>query len=480
MRFDEHFLRGALSEATLVHATFPREINFSVDSRTLVEGDIFVPIVGKTADGHAFVRQALERGAAGIFINEDKRSVLDELDKRMYEKKLVVVVPDTLHALTRLAAAWRDQFSYPVVAVTGSVGKTSTKELIAKILTHNNAKHVASRGNQNTRIGLSLNMLRMRSDHAAAVFEVGINKRGEMRKLAQMLKPTTAVITNIGHSHMEGLGSLADIAQEKRELFHYFTEESIGIINGDQAILAQVGYVHPVIKFGSKTTNQIQARKIRIDKDVRFILKIYGDKYEVTLPAMHEGAVNNCLAAVAVAQLLKVPHSVILKAISEPLVIAGRFEVCTLDKGTLINDAYNANPESMKAALLAFEKYACQGPKIAVLGDMLELGVNSPFWHRQLGRFLRKVPSLSHVILVGSMVKWTRKTLPINISYDCVPTWQEAVSKLREKTKRSSLVLVKGSLGTGLLNLVDAVALDKSSDQAWKNKKQAYVTNPSS
>jgi UDP-N-acetylmuramoyl-tripeptide--D-alanyl-D-alanine ligase len=280
-----------------------------------------------------------------------------------------------------------------------------------------------------------------------------------MAELAKILRPTTSLITVIGHCHMEGLGSLADIALEKRDVFKYFTEKSIGIINGDQPILAQVSYTHPVIKFGSKTTNQIQARKIRPSSThVYFVMKIYRQKYQVALSKPHTGIVFNALACTAIAQLLGVPNDIIVKGIQVPLEISGRFETRQLKKfkGVMINDCYNANPESMKTALLAFQNIETSAQKIAVLGDMLELGVNSPFWHRQLGRFLRKVSSLKKVILVGDMVKWTKKTVPVGLTVEMVPDWATAVTALETKLDQESVVLVKGSQGMGLRNLVDS------------------------
>jgi UDP-N-acetylmuramoyl-tripeptide--D-alanyl-D-alanine ligase len=187
-------------------------------------------------------------------------------------------------------------------------------------------------------------------------------------------------------------------------------------------------------------------------------MKIYKEKHTVTLTKPHTGSVFNALAATAAAHLLGVPHAIILKSIQEPLQVPGRFEQKDLKerKGTLINDCYNANPESMKAALLAFQNIETSAQKIAVLGDMLELGVNSPFWHRQLGRFLRKVPSLRQVILVGDLVKWTKKTAPVGLTVEVVPTWSDAVEKLSSKMDKESVVLVKGSNGVGLRHLVDA------------------------
>lgn len=457
--FDKQFINRVLPDCTIIGKEYPNDVRFSVDTRTLQAGDIFIALPGAQSDGALFIEDAFKKGAAGLLIAQHSKHILQKIDALVLEKKSIIIVNDPLDALVRLAIEWRAQFTYPVVAITGSVGKTSTKELLAQILTMNGTRFIASLGNQNTRIGISLNILRMRSEHEAAIFEVGINKRNEMAELSRILRPSCAIITSIGHCHMEGLGSLADIALEKRDVFKHFVEQNIGIINGDIPALAQVSYMHPVVKFGSKTTNQIQARKIRItNSSVTFVMKIYKEKHEVTILKPHAGAVFNALAATAAAHLLGVPHSVILKSIQQPLHVPGRFEPKSLKsyKGTIINDCYNANPESMKAALLAFQSMETSAQKIAVLGDMLELGINSPFWHRQLGRFLRKVPSLKRVILVGDLIKWTKKTAPAGLAVEVVPTWAEAVKALGSKIDEESVILVKGSNGVGLRNLVDA------------------------
>ena len=284
-----------------------------------------------------------------------------------------------------------------------------------------------------------------------------------------MRKEKTALITGIGHCHMEGLGSLGDIALEKRDIFKFFTENSIGVINGDQAVLASVGYAHPIIKFGSKTTNQIQARKVKIESDhISFVLKIYKEKHNVRLMHAHAGAVFNALGATVLAHYLGVPSATILKGIQEPLSVKSRFEHKELSfgRGVMISDCYNANPESMKAALLAFEQLSTSAQKIAVLGDMLELGVNSPFWHRQLGRFLRKVPSLQQVILVGKMVEWTKKTMPLGLSMQHAASWEDAVQLLQGKLDNDSVVLVKASNGMKLGNLVEHFTTTKQQKTA--------------
>lgn len=455
MRFDKSFIIKTLPEALIAFGHFPEEATFSIDSRKVQAGDIFVAIKGAGVDGHDFVNEAFTKGAAGAIIAESKKEILNNI--KNLDKKLILVVKDPLDALLQLAAAWRLQFNYPIIAITGSVGKTSTKEILSQIMLHAGKKYLASNGNQNTRIGLALNMLRMRDDHQLAIFELGISKRGEMAELASLLRPTSAAITNIGHQHMDGLGSLHDIALEKRDVFKYFTENSIGIINGDQPILAHVSYQHPVIKFGSKTTNQIQARKMRVSgSHISFVLKIYKNKYPIVLDHPHVGAVFNVLTATSAAHLLGITDDIIIKAIQKPCVVVGRFEerLVNGNRGTLINDCYNANPESTKAALLAFQQIETKSPKIAILGDMLGLGVNSPFWHRQVGRFLRKVPSLNKVILVGSLVTWVKKTAPVGLKVELVGTWQEAVHKIESELDTKPAILVKGSRAIGLENLV--------------------------
>lgn len=459
MRFDEHFLNGTLSNFSFLEKKFPDQISFSIDSRTIKEGEIFVAIEGNKFDAHSAIEDVLKSGAAGVFLNSSKKSIFDKIDKKLYKNKLIVCVEDTVEALLQMAKAWRARFEYPVVAITGSVGKTSTKETVSNILKASLIDHIASFGNQNTKIGVSLNIFRMRENHRAAIFELGISKRGDMEALVEILRPTTALITCIGHSHMEGLGSLSDIASEKRQVFKYFADDSIGIVNGDQQILAEVGYVHPVIKFGTKTTNQIQARKVRVDgNSINFVIKIYNQKYDVSLQNPHSGAVNNALAAAAIANLLGVSGENIVNGLKMPVAVASRFEERKIvnNRGMLISDCYNASPESMKAALIAMDKIDTRSKKIAVLGDMLELGVNSPFWHRQLGRVLRKTTTIRHVLLVGEMVAWTKKTLPVTVEVEHVKSSLEAIERLEKMIDKDSLVLVKGSNGMNLISLVNA------------------------
>lgn len=456
MRLDMQFFKSVIKEVVVSGNPTVNELQINIDSRQIKQGEVFLALKGNRVDGHDFVKEAINSGAVGIIINA-KNNCLKKLDKKDLDKIFVAQVPNTYETLLKLAQEYRLKFNCPIIGITGSIGKTSTKEILSNILKESGLNFIASIGNQNTAIGASLNILRVKEHHRVAIFELGISKRDEMAKMAEIVKPTMAVITYIGHSHMEGLGSLADIANEKREIFKYFKEDNIGIINGDLPILANISYNHPVVKFGFKTTNQIQARKIQANAQTSsFILKLYKNKYKINLDTTHTGRINNLLASVSAANLLGINHEQIIKGIQIPVSISGRFEHTNLKsvKGILINDCYNANPESMKAALLAFEKLDSKGQKIAIIGDMLELGVNSPFWHRQIGRFLRKVPSLTHVVLVGDLVKWTKTTLPMGLSFDHVVDWKMALECLKPKIKKEVTILVKGSLGMSLGNLV--------------------------
>lgn len=464
MRLHEQFIKNALPEASIINTINDEASDFSIDSRTIATGDIFVAIKGARQDGHDFLQQAVERGACGIIIERKEQGRLAALQKYISKGLWVIVVPHTVNALMQLATAWRAQFLYPVIGITGSVGKTTACSLIRTILTNAGMAVLSPIANYNSLIGAALTVLRMRDTHQAALIEMGINKRGEMAQLAAMVRPSIALITSVGHAHMEGLGSIADVAAEKRDIFKFFKPNNIGIINGDQLLLASVSYTHPVIKFGLKTTNQVQARKIvHNSENSSFVLKIYGQKYSVTVPSNHTSAVLNSLAAATVAYYVQVPIEIILRTIQEFVVIAGRNEKRRImqGKGTVINDCYNANPESMKAALLSFEKYETQGSKIAVLGDMLELGIGTPFWHRQVGRFLRKAPSIERVILVGSHMQETlkevQKAKPSGFAVEHVPTWREALQKLATMLNDDTVVLIKGSKAVGLNNIVEAI-----------------------
>lgn len=467
MRFDKQFLMKALPNAILKYENFPRYLQVATDSRRVEKEEFFVALKGKQVDGHDFILEALNNGAVGLMIETARSAVLDLIDEQLLKDKLIIIVPDALQALLRLATFWREQFNYAVVGITGSVGKSSTKEMVRNILDEYQLSSLVSHGNQNSLIGAAINLLKMREKHQVAVFELGISARGEMSALVQMVRPTIAVITGIGHSHMAGLGALSDIAEEKRAIFKFFKEDNIGIINGDQALLSQIGYIHPVLKFGLKTTNQVQARKVRFDGiKTNFTLKIYQQKFtNIQIFGTNEGAVYNALAAASVGCLLNIPAPCIVRGIAKTVDLPGRFELKSINYGKggqLIDDCYNASPESVKAALLSFDRMSGDYKKVIVLSDMNELGVDAPFWHRQIGRLLCKVAALDCVLLIGNHIKQVEKTLPVGFKVVILDTWEAGLLYLEAKLKLEKLlVLVKGSTfghTQGLAKLVTSLS----------------------
>lgn len=439
MRIDADFVAKVLPQSIV--QTFPVDANFSVDTRTLQKGDIFIALCGQKVDGHDFIDQALKKGASAIIANESERLNLIEKYKKEFETVSIIFVPDSMQALIDLAYAWRSNFFYPVVAITGSAGKTTTKEIVRNILQQTNKNFIVSSGNQNTLIGISLNVLKMRAQHHVAVFEVGIAEKGSMKKLVQLLRPTYSAITMVGHGHMQGLGTLADVAREKREVFSTLRQSSVGIINGDQKELNDVSYPHPVIRFGKKTLNQIQARKIVIkDNCMSFLIKIYQKKYFVALQGCNQARINNALCAIAIGKVLQIPDEQLIAGILQPVNVQGRFEILPHASGSvLINDGYNANPESVKASLEAFGLYKTGLKKVLVLGDMMELGEQSNFWHRQIGRMIKVVSNIDSVVFIGKHVEWSKKTIPIgvkSIKFDSVEdAFEHIKSMLLQKDK---------------------------------------------
>lgn len=440
------------------------EVSFSIDSRSFESGDIFIALPGAKIDGHFFIQDVVEKGAGGLIIQDT--SWLKNISSDWFKNHPVIIVKNSYQALINLAKFWRSQLTIPVVGVTGSIGKTTTKEMLRHILTCAGKKVHASWKNQNTDIGLSLNLLKTRLDHDVVVLEMGIDAKGEMAVLASIAQPTIGIITAIAHSHGQFLGTLSDVAYEKRQIFSFFSSENIGVIAGDQPLLADICYNHSVVKFGFKTKNQVQARKVALvydehgDPKTQFVLKSYGEKAIVTLPVHHHGYVNNALAASAAAYFLNIPLAVVVQGLETYRGFEGRFEIKAIKGGlgTIINDCYNANPESMKAALKAFDVMPSKGPKIAVLGDMLELGERELYWHRQIGRVVAASSSITMAVLIGERAGHMANLISQSIQVLCAKTWEEAVPLLQKHLGQRSLVLVKGSLGMRLKNIIDVFA----------------------
>lgn len=445
-----------------------KEYTVSINSKEIISSDFFLAHKGNKIDSHDFLHEALSNNAAGLIIAQEKEQLLSSIPSPLLFEKFIISVPNTLFALVSLAKKWRTYFSYPVVAITGSLGKTTTKEMIRSILNVSNTPACISRKSYNSIIGLPISILSMSNNHKVAIFEVGITMQGEMKELVEILQPTMAVITSLSHMHTEGLGSLSKLAAEKKLIFSTLETTGIGIIPGDNTLLSEASYPHPLVRFGKKTKNQIQARKIEyhpciFDEKtqsfgyITFVLKLYNKKIPITLHSESPAMVTNALAASSVCHLLNINPIHIAQGLASFRPVLGRFkkEILAKTKSIIINDCYNAGPESMKNALVGFNHIPFSGKRIIILGEMRELGSKEHFWHRKIGRELCKVNKLDHLILVGSKTKSIAKTAPLFAKSIWLSSWQDAYSYLQQLPLENNLILIKGSNGVGLLNLVN-------------------------
>jgi UDP-N-acetylmuramoyl-tripeptide--D-alanyl-D-alanine ligase len=452
--FSKNFFRKTLVNAIFKTGTKHKITGFAIDSRLVQQNDVFIALKGEHVDGHLFISDALKRGASAIIIQKEKEGYVQEIDASLLHNTLVILVDDPLQALVCLAKAWRSRFSYPVVAITGSLGKTTTKDMVVNMCKTAQLPLLFSEKNQNTFLSLCVNILKMRHTHKAVVFEVGIDGVGQMEMKADILRPTVAVITCIAQSHTQFLGALKQVAYEKKKIFSFFDDTNIGIINGDQLVLRDT-FKHKVIRFGNKKKNDVQAQNITMPT---FMLKICDKKRKVRLRVEHRGFVTNALAASSVAHVLGISLDDMVKGLETFVASDRRFEKKQIvrNRGVIISDCYNANPVSMKAAIQAFHGMRCAGKKIAVLGDMKELGGREIFWHRQIGRYLQKHHLVDYLVLVGELAKEIACAAPQHMHVSFVRDWQEAVRNvdILLGESKDSLVLVKGSLSVNLGCLV--------------------------
>jgi len=384
-----------VSAATVVEATggvliqgdpYTPFAGVSTDSRTLRPGELFVALRGEHFDGHRFLPEAIQRGARGGVIEQETGHTVDTT-------VVIIKVRDTLQALGDLAQWWRKRHPIPLVAVVGSNGKTTTKEMAAEIL---GRKYTVMKntGNLNNLIGLPLSLLQMSPQDRVAILEMGMNRKGEILRLTQIAAPDRGILTNIGPAHLEGLGSVEGVMEAKGELVEGMVARGVLIFNADDPRVAALstGFQGDKLSFGIQNTAHWQATDIRTlnTGTVSFQLKGPAGTTPVSLNLMGRHQAYNALAAAAAASSLGIGMEDIkegLEAVHPPPM---RMELVTLGKGIMIiNDAYNANPHSMESALRALQEVKGER-KIAVLGDMWELGDHAPQAHQELGRMVKE------------------------------------------------------------------------------------------
>lgn len=371
----------------------------SIDTRTLEKGSLFVAIKGERFDGHDYIKQAVANGAAIVMVREGTN---------LPEKVPAIFVPDTLEALGKLAHEYRKLFKIPVVAVTGSVGKTSTKEMIAAILAAKYKVH-KSKGNYNNDIGLPLSVLEMDDEHDVAVFEMGMRGFDEISALSKIVNPDIAVITNIGISHIERLGSRQNILKAKLEILDGMKDKGIVILNGDDELLSGLRglLTQKTLFYGIDENQDIWAYDLSSsgEEGVYFQVKTGENDMKLFIPAPGIHNVHNALAGIAVAEALSMSESEIRKGLENFSGEQMRLSIKEKDGIKFINDSYNAAPSSMTAALDVLCEIAGEKRKWAVIGDMLELGDWAKEAHRKIGRLVSK-SGIEYMVAIGSLAKW--------------------------------------------------------------------------
>jgi UDP-N-acetylmuramoyl-tripeptide--D-alanyl-D-alanine ligase len=373
----------------------------STDSRTLRPGELFVALAGENFDGHQFVEEASSKGAAGVVVTLDSAGTLDTTGLQIP----VIGVSDTLRAFGDLASYWRARYSIPVVAITGSNGKTTTKEMVAAILSRA-WKVLKNQGTFNNLVGVPLTLLQLDNTHEAAVVEIGMNQPGEIERLTEIVQPNLGMITNIQSAHLEGMGDLDSIQRAKGALFAGMEATGTIVVNRDDPRVSNeaAGFPGRQVRFSSKG-NPAEVRLEQVlgvnGNGSRFLLRLAEETLEIRLPVIGLHHIKNAVAAAAVAWALNLPTSTTGAALDNFQPVDKRMEVVTLPGDIhLINDTYNANPGSMAAALETLMQVKQQGRAFAILGDMLEMGKESSSLHRQVGRIAAK-EGVDHLLAMG-------------------------------------------------------------------------------
>ena len=391
--------------------------SISTDSRTISKGQLFWALTGDNFDGNLFVRDALRKGACGAVLSDigiAKELVDSDVCRETHSSSglNILLVEDTLSALGSFALWWRQNIGLKVVAITGSCGKTTTKELLASIL-QTTWKTGKNPGNFNNLIGLPLSILDLSPGVEWAVFELGINQAGEMDKLASIAAPDCAVITEIAPAHLEGLNSIEVIAHEKGRLFHHLKQDGLAVVNLDnQWILNEAGDLEAGLSGYTMYDTDLPEGMHRFNHVVRCVgfspddtgsfvhMDLDGKKYSFHLPLIGRVNVQDALAATCVAHSIGVTPDRIVESLTNAAAHPGRLAVCRIsDDIIVIDDSYNANPASMKAALNTLSLWA-RGFKIAILGDMLELGKDEVALHREIGEVVASV-GVDFLVTVG-------------------------------------------------------------------------------
>ncbi len=425
----------------------------TTDTRKIEDGMLFVALKGERFDGHDFIAQAAEKGALGAVVNKDYDvSKLDGIDIDVF------AVDDTLTAYQQLAAFWRDKFKIPVIAITGSNGKTTTKDLTAAVLS-GKWNVLKTQANFNNEIGLPMTLLQLNKSHQAAVVEIGMRGLGQITAMAKVAKPTIGVITNVGETHMELLGSMENIAKAKSEMARAIPISGKVVLNADDPYVSKMNEVTKarVIYFSIDHAGDIKAFDIETKNSgiTEFDAIIGGQTAHFTLNMLGRHNVYNCLAALAVGYACGLTVEEMQRGLAGFKPTAMRFEYKKIGDFAVINDAYNASPASTEAALSNLEQVA-KGRKILVMGDMFELGSAEERAHRDVGTSAA-AHHIDIVITRGELTHFTAqaaRAAGVPEVHEC-QTHEAAADLLKKLLKPGDTVLFKGSHGMHMEKIIE-------------------------
>jgi UDP-N-acetylmuramoyl-tripeptide--D-alanyl-D-alanine ligase len=427
----------------------------SIDSRTIKAAEVFIAIKGPNFDGHDYIFQAAEKNAGAVVCQntwlEDNIAAAGRLGIP------VIAVENSLFALSNLAKFHRQRFDIPIIAVTGSNGKTTTKDMIAWILS-GEYRVLKSRASFNNHIGVPLTLLELNQKHQAAVLEMGMNHKGEIRGLALTAMPQIGIITNTATAHIEFLGSTENIVEAKCELLESLGPNGLAIINADCKALHQRAkdFHQQIIDFGIKSISAYQASNIISDQNgIAFTVN---QRYTFRLNLLGEHNVYNALAAIAVARHLKLNYDQIRQKLAEFMPVGLRMQIIKAGQADVIADCYNANPDSTSAAIRALGAMKDKKRKLFVFGDMLELGKFSDQAHQQIGQLVADT-TIAGLITIGPKARLAAKEAKLcgmreDAVFEC-QTNQEAADILNRIIDKDDVILLKASRAMHLENIID-------------------------
>lgn len=421
---------------------------FSIDSRTLQKNDVFVALRAER-DGHQFLENAIARGAGAILVDHAQQTDIPQ-----------IIVKDTLMAFGQLAHVWRSQFKIPIIGITGSCGKTTTKEMIATILGEQ-GDTLASEGTYNNAYGVPLTLLRLRPHHQFAVIEMGTNSPGEIAYLAEITAPTVALITNIGGSHLEKLGDFAGVSKEKSDIFTYLAEQGIAILNKDEPFMEswyqKIGKRHR-LTYSMADTADVFATNIHYNSDhVNFELHTPLGIQPIAIPLPGNHIAVNAVAAATACLAIGIPLEKIAQGLTKMQSVAGRFKRYVLRNGCiLIDDSYNSSINAVKNAIETLKLFP--GRKVIALTSLKELGSHAPQYHTDLGKWCHAA-GFDAVYFYGNaeMLQYALKECPSAQYYD---NKAELTKKMGEEARPDTMILIKGANSFKMHEIIDALLED--------------------